>query len=122
MNKINVKRLFIILIIFISNVTMLYGQTTYVTNDSTIAYTIDNDTLWIDEIGNEGTGYIIKESTNTVVDNNAIGYIYAEQITPFNDILDITITFNIDLKTHTGVFRIDGENVCIKQIYNYKMK
>ena len=113
MNKINVKRLFIILIIFISNVTMLYGQTTYVTNDSTIAYTIDNDTLWIDEIGNEGTGYIIKESTNTVVYNNAIGYIYAEQITPFNDVIDITITFNIDLKTHIGVFRIDGENVCV---------
>lgn len=122
MNKINVKRLFIILIIFISNVTFSYGQTTYVTNDSTIAYTIDNDTLWIDEIGNEGTGYIIKESTNTVVDNNAIGYIYAEQITPFNDIIDITITFNIDLKTHIGIFRIDGENVCVKQVYNYKMK
>lgn len=122
MNKINVKRLFIILIIFISNVTFSYGQTTYVTNDSTIAYTIDTDTLWIDEIGNEGTGYIIKESTNTVVYNNAIGYIYAEQITPFNDIIDITITFNIDLKTHIGIFRIDGENVCVKQVYNYKMK
>lgn len=122
MNKINVKRLFIILIIFISNVTMLYGQTTYVTNDSTIAYTIDNDTLWIDEIGNEGTGYIIKESTNTVVYNNAIGYIYAEQITPFNDVIDITITFNIDLKTHIGVFRIDGENVCVKQVYNLNNK
>ena len=122
MNKINVKRLFIILIILISSVTMSHAQKTYVNADSTMAYTVDNDTLWVDEIGNEGDGYIISERSTTVINDTISGYVYGECSTPFNDTTDITISFDIDKRTYTGIFRINGENVFVKRVYNYKMK
>lgn len=114
------KKIIIITIFLICIFIHGYAQKTYVNKDSTIAYTIDNDTLWVDTIGVEGDGYIISERSTTVINDTISGYIYGEFKTPFNDVRDITISFDIDKRTYTGIFRIDGEPVFVRRVYNYK--
>lgn len=97
-----------------------FAQKTYVNEDSTIAYTIDNDTLWVDSIGIEGDGYIISDRSTTIINDTISGYIYGEFVTPFNDVQDINISFDIDKRTYTGIFRVNGESIYVRRIKNYK--
>lgn len=108
------KRLFISAVMFF---TGLFGYAqTFVTQDSTIAYTFDNDTVWVDEIGNEGDGFIIKDKQIITQNDKVVcGTIYAVKPSIFeNDIDDITISFYLYDKD--AVFRINGENVYVKRV------
>lgn len=87
---------------------------TYINKQYNLSYSIDNDTLWVDEIGIEGDGYEIIEYSYKIIENKKIGYLTGKRTDPFDDTNYINISFTIE-KNGNGIFRIDGENIIVER-------
>lgn len=106
------------LIIVFCSLSILNGfsninSDTYISEQYNLSYSIENDTLWVDEIGIEGDGYEIIEYSYKIIENKKIGYLTGKRVDPFGDIDYINISFTIE-KNGKDIFRIDGKNIIVE--------